>query len=85
MNGFMTVTSAASVSKGDIELLENKISVLEKQISKIKKKHVKVLSDQDQYEHKVTRPSENNRFEDQMQEAQMVDCTGAVLQEYQTP
>ena len=30
MNGFMTVTSAASVSKGDIELLENKISVLEK-------------------------------------------------------
>ena len=30
MNGFMTVTSTASVSKGDIELLENKISVLEK-------------------------------------------------------
>ena len=44
-NGNMTVTSAASVSKGDIELLENKISVLEKQISKIKNKHVKVLSD----------------------------------------
>ena len=37
MNGFMTVTSVSSVSKGDIELLENKISVLEKQISKIKK------------------------------------------------
>ena len=45
MNGNMTVTSAASVSKGDIELLENKISVLEKQISKIKKNHVKVISD----------------------------------------
>ena len=30
MNGFMTVTSTASVSKGDIELLENKISILEK-------------------------------------------------------
>ena len=30
MNGNMTVTSAASVSKDDIELLENKISVLEK-------------------------------------------------------
>ena len=45
MNGFMTVTSTASVSKGDIELLENKISVLSKQISKIKTKHVKVLSD----------------------------------------
>ena len=30
MNEFMTVTSAASVSKNDIELLENKISVLEK-------------------------------------------------------
>ena len=44
-NEDMTVTSVASVSKGDIELLENKISVLEKQISKIKKKHVKVLSD----------------------------------------
>jgi len=43
--GNMTVTSAASVSKGDIELLENKISVLEKQISKIKNKHGKVLSD----------------------------------------
>ena len=41
----MTVTSAASVSKGDIELLENKIQVLEKQISKIKKKHTEVLSD----------------------------------------
>ena len=54
MNGFMTVTSAASVSKGDIELLENKISIIEKQISKIKKKHVKVLSDcsnQEQQEH----------------------------------
>ena len=36
MNGFMTNTSAASVSKGDIEHLENKISILEKQISKIK-------------------------------------------------
>ena len=31
--------SVASVSKGDIEHLENKIKVLEKQISKIKHKH----------------------------------------------
>ena len=38
-NDFLTVTSNASVSKGDIELLENKIKVLEKQISKIKKTH----------------------------------------------
>ena len=31
----LTVNSAASVSKGDIEQLENKIKVLEKQISRI--------------------------------------------------
>ena len=37
--------SSASVSKNDIELLENKIQVLEKQISKIKHKHEQVITD----------------------------------------
>ena len=34
-----------SVSKGDIEMLENKIQVLNKQITKIKTKHLQVVSD----------------------------------------
>ena len=37
-------STPVSVSKDDIELLENKILVLESQISKIKKKHMSVLS-----------------------------------------
>ena len=38
-------TTLGSVSKGDIEMLENKIQILNKQITKIKTKHLQVVSD----------------------------------------
>ena len=38
-------TTQGSVSKGDIEMLENKIQVLNNQITKIKTKHLQVVSD----------------------------------------
>lgn len=41
----MSAMSQSSVSKHDIELLENKISVLQKQISSISKKHTVVAND----------------------------------------